>query len=258
MRADFQLYIRRDSWLHRLDPRVKLAFVGVASALAFLWPALWMQLALIALCLALMASAHIPARRIGRLWRNMGVVALLVFTLSSLFSGGDSPVLFSLGPLDVRTAGVMQGALLALRLLALAMVFAVWLFTTDQPEMVRGFVALGMPYSWGLTLALAFRYLPAFAGLYERIREAQAARGLDLEAAGWRQRLRAYEPVLIALVISALRSSETLGWALETRGFGAPAVERTTLRPLRMNRFDWLITGGLAAALMAAVVLRVL
>ena len=39
--------------------------------------------------------------------------------------------------------------------------------------MVRGFVALRMPYTWGLTLALALRYLPILAGLFEQVREAQ-------------------------------------------------------------------------------------
>jgi energy-coupling factor transport system permease protein len=257
MRADFQLYVRGDSWLHRLDPRVKLAFVGVAALFAFLWPVLWMQVAIIAVSLLLMASAGVPAARIGRLWRNMGVMALLVFTLSALFGGGDSAILFSLGPLDVRIGGVMQGALLALRLLALAMAFAAWLFTTDQTDMVRGFVALRMPYEWGLTLALAFRYLPSFAGLYGRIREAQQARGLDLEGTDLRGRLRAYQPVLIALIISALRSSETLGWALEARGLGGAGVQRTVFRPLRMVPLDWIILAALGLALAFGVGLRV-
>jgi energy-coupling factor transport system permease protein len=258
MRADFQLYVRGGSWIHRLDPRIKLAFVGVATLFTFLWPRIWMQAAVIGICLALMASAHIPGRRVARVVRNIGIVALLVFILSVLFGGSDSPMLLTLGPFAIRTGGIHQGALLALRLLALALVFAVWLFTTDQADMVRGFVALGMPYDWGLTLALAFRYLPSFAGLYDRIRQAQAARGLDLEGRGLRERLSAYQPVLIALVISALRSSETLGWALEARGLGAPGTRRSVFRPLHMVRSDWLALFGLALILTAGIVLRIL
>ena len=227
------------------------------TLLAFLYPFAWMQIALIATCFLLLLSAHIPAQRILRLWRNMSIVMLLVFVLSSLFAGGDSPILFSVGPLDIRVAGVEQGALLALRLLALAMVFAVWLYTTDQTDMVRGFVALRMPYEWGLTLALAFRYLPTFGSLYARIKDAQQARGLDLDAGSLRERMQAYQPILIALVVSALRHSEALGWALEARGLGA-SDHRTVFKPLHMHRRDWLAAVFLALVSTLATTLRVL
>jgi energy-coupling factor transport system permease protein len=258
MRTDFQLYIRGSSWLHRMDPRVKLAFVVVATMLAFLWPYVWMQIALILVCLLLLWSAAVPGQRIARLWRNMGIVLILVFVLSALFAGGDSAVVFTLGPLQIRVAGIQQGALLASRLMALAMVFAVWLYTTDQTDMVRGFVALQLPYEWGLTLALAFRYLPTFGSLYARIVDAQQARGLDLESGAIRERLQAYQPILIALVVSALRHSEALGWALEARGLGTTLRPRTVFKPLRMRRLDWLVLGVLTALLVGGTTLRVL
>jgi len=258
MRTDFQLYIRGDSWLHRLDPRVKLAFVVVATLLAFLWPYVWMQIAVILICLLLLWSAAVPGRRIARLWRNMGIVLVLVFVLSALFAGGDSPVVFTLGPLQIRVAGIQQGVLLASRLMALAMVFAVWLYTTDQTDMVRGFVALRVPYEWGLTLALSFRYLPTFGSLYARIKDAQQARGLDLESGNILDRLQAHQPILIALVVSALRHSEALGWALEARGLGSTLRPRTVFKPLRMRRLDWLVLGFLTALLVGGATLRVL
>ncbi len=65
------------------------------------------------------------------------------------------------------------GALLASRLLAVSLAFFFWLSTTDQGEMVRGFVALGLPYEWGLTIVLALRYLPILAGLFDQVREAR-------------------------------------------------------------------------------------
>ena len=142
--------------------------------------------------------------------------------------------------------------------LALALAFFLWLSTTDQRELVAGFVALHMPYSWGLTLTLALRYLPILAGLFQQVVEAQQARGLDLARRGFMARLRAYRPVLVALVIGALRHSERLGWALETRALGAPGVVRTTYRPLRLKPVDRLCLAVLAVVLVAGVVLRTL
>jgi energy-coupling factor transport system permease protein len=163
-----------------------------------------------------------------------------------------------IGPIDITAGSLAQGLLLASRLLALALIFACWLFTTDQSAMVRGFVALRMPYEWGLTLALAMRYLPIFAGLYTQVREAQQARGLDLRQGNLWHRLRALQPVLIAMIITALRHSEHLGWALESRALGASGARRTVFRPLHMARADWLAAGVLASVLFLAGLLRLL
>lgn len=258
MRTSFDLYVRRNSWLHRLDPRVKLAFVVESTLLLLLWPNIWIALAVIVLCTASLWRAEIPASYILRVWRVTGSLMVMVFVLTSIFGSGTGPEWFHLGPLAITPVSVQRGALLAVRLLALALILFLWLYTTDQANMVRGFLALKVPYEWGLTLALALRYLPIFAGLFEQVREAQQARGLDLEQRSFFQRLSAYRPVLVAMIIAALRNSEHLGWALEARALGASDVRRTVYRPLHLARIDWLMLGIFAASLVVAVFLRVL
>ena len=258
MRADFDLYVRRDSWLHRLDPRVKLAFVVEATLLLFLWPAIWMALGMVLLCTFAMWRGHIPAAQIGRAWRIVAPLMIIVLVLTALFGGGPGAVWLRLGPLTVTASAVEQGVLFAARLLALALTLFLWLFTTDQASMVRGFVALRLPHEWGLTLALALPYLPVFAGLFEQVRDAQQARGLDLEQRGFWRRLRAYRPILIAMLIAALRNSEHLGWALEARAFGTRGVKRSVFRPLRLRRTDVITLIVCGAVFAAGLVLRVL
>ena len=107
-----------------------------------------------------------------------------------------------------------------------------------------------------MTLALALRYLPVFSGLFAQVRDAQAARGLNLEERRFWQRLRAYRPVLVAMVILALRQSEQLGWALEARALGAQGVRRTVFHPLRLRRTDVAVMAGLAAVLLLGLGLR--
>jgi energy-coupling factor transport system permease protein len=258
MPAQFDLYVRRTSWLHSLDPRVKFLFVVEATFLLFLWPGIGTAAGMIVLCSILLWQAQMPRDRVLQVWRMMAPLVGLVWLLTALFTqAGGPPVLFSLGPLVVTAGAVRLGLMLALRLLALALIAFLWLFTTDQTAMVKGFVALGLPYSWGLTLALALRYLPIFAGLFDQVTAAQQARGLDLDQGRFWQRLQLYRPVLIAMIILALRQSEQLGWALEVRALGAPGVVRTTYRPLHFVRSDWLAGGFLVFTLCLAIVLRV-
>ncbi len=258
MGAEFDVYVRRNTWLYALDPRVKLAIVAEAILFTFLWESASAALAVSATCLVLLWLAQVPAGRIAAFLRGIVPLLLMVFVLTALFAGGSGPPLASIGPLRITVDGVMQGLLLASRLLALGLAFFFWLSTTDQAAMVRGFVALRMPYTWGLTLALALRYLPILAGLFEQVREAQQARGLDLGRKRFFERLSAYRPVLIAMLISALRNSERLGWALEARALGTQGVRRSVFRPLHLRRNDFWVLAALGSLLMIGIALRVL
>ncbi|MGC8781701.1 MAG: energy-coupling factor transporter transmembrane component T family protein [Anaerolineae bacterium] len=257
MGASFDLYLRRDTAIHRLDPRVKLAFVIEATFLTFLWPHLEMALGMIGICVLGLWRARIPAARVVGILRVIGPLMAMVFVLTAIF-GPREGALIAAGPFAVTAASVARGALLALRLLVLALIVFLWLFTTDQASIVRGFVALGVPYEWGLTLALALRYLPLFAVLFEQVRDAQQARGLDLEQRSFIGRLRAYQPVLVAMIISALRNSEHLGWALEARAVGATRGRRSVFRPLQLRPEDRIVLGLLGLVLAVGVALRLL
>jgi energy-coupling factor transport system permease protein len=115
--------------------------------------------------------------------------------------------------------------------------------------LVRGLVALGVPFDWGLTLAIALRYIPAFFGTFQVIAEAQQARGLQLNRGNWLTHLRAYRPILVAMIINTLRGMENLARALEARAFGA-APHRTMLKTLTFTRRDGaiLLAGSLVIA----------
>ena len=49
---------------------------------------------------------------------------------------------------------------------------------------------------------------------------------------------RTYIPVIVPLIISALRSVDSLAMALQSRGFGAHG-ERTSRRVLHLRTSDW-------------------
>jgi energy-coupling factor transport system permease protein len=245
MSPRFDLYVSRQSWLHQLDPRTKVAFVGVSFLLLLLADGLVTSVAYVVLVHLLLWGARIPRGRILWLWRQMWRVSLLILVLWPLSSPVGSPVLLDWWRIRITLPGVRQGLLAALRVNALAFVVFVLLLTTDQAQLVQGLVQLGLPFEWGLTLAIGLRYLPLLYGTYGTISDAQRARGWTPERAGPVRRLRAYVPTLVALVISALRLTDTLTLALAARGF-RPGHSRTTRRPLRLRRTDWACLGGLA------------
>ncbi|MGQ9586433.1 MAG: energy-coupling factor transporter transmembrane component T family protein [Anaerolineae bacterium] len=238
MSVAFDLYVPRPSWLHRLDPRVKLLAVAGGTFLFLSWSNLPLLLGSLLVIHLLLWQVQVPWNRVRWAWSVLLPVTVMIPLLWPVFSREPGFLLLAWGPLQVTTPSIIRGLAMAARVDALAFLYFAWLFSTDQVRLVRGFMRLGLPYAWGLTIAIALRYLPTFYGAYLSVRDAQQARGLILGTGHPLHRLRAFMPILVAMIVQALRTMENLARALEARGFGAPCP-RTCLREIHMRKTDW-------------------
>ena len=211
--------------------------MAATAALVAVLSILLILLVLLVLHLA-MLSAGIPPRRLLALWRALGPLLLIIAVLQPLFTPEGDAVILELWIVRLTWQGVALALALGLRLVTITLCWYALLMTTRQSDLVEGLVRLGLPSSWGLVLAMGLRYPATLQALYVTVREAQQSRGLRLEGRGLLGRARAQLPVLIAMLVAALRSIERLAMALEARGFGGP-VRRTSLRALAMHPLDW-------------------
>jgi energy-coupling factor transport system permease protein len=246
MTVVFDSYIPGSSLLHRLDPRTKLWGALLAMAWVFILPSLlWQFLFLTGIHLILLV-AGIPWRTLGQLWRQMAILVVLILLLQPLLQPSGA-LLLAWGPVRLTVGGISEAFRLALRAVGIAFVMGTLLFTTPQPSLVRAFVRLGLPYTWGLTVSLALRFLPAIQGLYRAVRDAQASRGWVAEE-NLIKRIRNDIPVLVAVLIGTLRMSDQLTLALAARGLETMEA-RTTWHELQMTTGDWAIAVSFTTAL---------
>ena len=255
MSQGVDVYLARDSWLHRLDPRAKLWAVLAAGAAALLFQQLAVLASLLLLTHLALLSAQVPAGRLRWLWARLAPLLVVILVLQPLFAPGPGPALLQLGPVRLTAEGILVGLSFALRAAVLTFLSAALLLTTRPADLVQGLVALGLPYSWGLMVGLSMRYLTTISRLFLTVREAQQARGLVLDRGNPFQRARAYVPILVATIIAALRLGDNLGLALAARGLGYPA-QRTTLHGLHFGRRDWLVVILAGAAFLGGLILR--
>lgn len=251
MSLAFDLYLPRRSAVHHLDPRVKVVLLIAGTVTLLTFHNIFICLAWVLLNQILFLAARIPGDKIKNIWVLMLPVSLMVALTWPLAYQEGGVVLVEFWRIKITSLAVVHGFALALRLNALAQVYFLLLFTTDQMTLVRGLVRLGLPFEWGLTLAIALRYIPAFFGAFQMIAEAQQARGLNLTRGPWLTRLRAYLPILVAMIITALRTMDNLARALEARALGAVA-QRTSYKSLVFTLRDWLV---LWLGLLAAIIL---
>ena len=236
----FDLYVHANGWLQRLDPRTKIALVLCGAVLFVVVEAVWLLALFLITIHVLLLSSKVPLRKIGWVWRQLLRVVIIIVVIWPFFARLPGPVLFTIGPFSVTSTSLLAGMATALRVVGMSMLFFVILFTTRQRELVRGLVKLGLPFEWGLTLAIALRYIPSFTHVVVEIQDAQAARGLRIDRGDIVGRLRGMIPVLVALIIGVLRTSDTLGMALAVRGVGS-GHPRTVWRDIRFSWLDWAV-----------------
>ncbi len=246
MQVGIDLFVLRKSWLHEIDPRVKLFFVAVSIIILLVFKNIFFMLTALVLLHLLHWSAKIPRDRILFVWKTLMPVAILICVLWVVFYPAGDP-LIQIWMVKITLVSLAQGAVLGLRIMTMAFVVFAWLYSTDQPSIVRSLVKLKMPFEWGLILALALRYIPTFQGMYAVISEAQQARALNISEGKGFGRVRTLMPIFVAMVISALRASDQLARALEARAFGAHGVERTYLRDISFRPLDWVFTFAIFA-----------
>jgi energy-coupling factor transport system permease protein len=247
------LYLGRNTAIHRLDPRAKILGLSAAFvlALAFNHPAFVAGVALAVVFLALLA------RCLANLWRLRAILlALLVFSsvLWPLMLRGPTEIA-RIGPLLLTRESVLFGIAVGLRLDAIVVAGLIFLSTTRVEEFTAGLRRLGLPFPVGFAFSLAFRFVPTFIDSAYAIIQAQRSRGLDLEHGGPLTRVRRHVPLLIPAIVGAIRNTDLLAMALESRGFGG-STPRSDYLEMRMRWQDVAVCLLLAGAAAAAVWMR--
>lgn len=251
MSATPSLYVDGDTVLHRLNPRAKLALLlGLfVAAYAFDHP--------IAVAVPLVAALGVLAWTGGL--RNLGRIKVIIVALffagflvwpayapargptlvaTPLFALTEYEFLFALGRSERIVAFIVSG-------------FA-FLTTTSNEEIVEGLRGLGVPYAFCFAVGTALRLFPTFLGATGTVKQAQEARGLDLSTGGPLRRMRNYVPLLIPVLMTAIRNVNAQSMALEVRGFDT-ARERTFYGRQSFGRRDWIATAAGVAAVAGCV-----
>jgi len=223
--------------LYRLDPRTKMLAVGVlVLCLALASSTASMLLALAGLHLVGLLSQGTRSR-IGPLWRVLWPLPTTIVVLGSL-RWQAAPALVALGPISV-TWPALWGALgVASRIVGMSVGLSLLLWTTEPGALAAGLARMGVPFVVGFSFVMTLQYVFTFRRMFHQILEAQQSRGLILARANPIRAVRTYVPVIVPLLIAALRSVDGLTLALLSRGFGAGG-RRTSRRALRMLGRDW-------------------
>lgn len=250
--SGISFYVDRDTVLHRLTGRAKLALALGISIAATVFSAPWVVgMILVGSLTTLLAVGG--RRNLLKVWHI--VVALMVVGLLvwPSFVPDRGPALFTIpgGQITVYELRFALGR--AARVVTYLVVGLGLITTTSNEELVSGLRSLGLPFAFCFAIGTALRLVPTLLRATSTVQQAQAARGHDPTEGGPIERIRRYVPLLIPVLMAALRQVETRSMGLEARGFD-PERKRTFYDRQSFGRRDW-IAVGLAGVLTAGSII---
>ena len=233
--------------IHNLDPRVKFAFVCSIFVIAIIF------LEMIPLAvLFLMQVPFVVLARVRREWlrsmRGAAFLSAVIFLTNFVFSFVNAGYSATASNLEYSLA-------ITLRFIVLVESFSIFFLTTSPDHLGLALEQTRIPYEFCFAFTTAVRFVPVLAEEAQTIMDAQKARGLELERGNFLKRIRNYIPILIPLIVSAIRRSLELAEAMESRAWGANS-NRTNLYILEMHKGDYVLIAMTLAILVIAVYIR--
>lgn len=239
-------YYPGNSYIHRLDPRVKIVSALIYMVVLFVVnTAVGYSLITVTAGLVIGIS-QIPARFFLKSLRPIFVLVLITVILNMVLTPGTP--LLTLGPVSVTLEGIGLGLLSAVRLLLLVVVASLITLTTTPVNLTEGLERLlspgkviGIPaHELAMMMTIALRFIPTLIEETDKIIKAQKSRGADFEGGNLVARAKSLVPLLVPLFISSFRRADELATAMESRCYRG-GEGRTRLRELKLESLDLVV-----------------
>lgn len=231
------------SIMHRLDPRTKIVLTFFFIIQVFISKSAISLSFLIALLGVFIACSQVSPGKVFKGVRPMIPVIIFTAVLNIFYGSGDPVLSFSI--FHITKQGLFTGFTLMVRLTALIAGCSLITYTTSLNTLAAGLEQLLSPFKrfhlkvgeLSMTIAITLRFLPTLADEFDRIIDAQKARGAEFGSGNYIKRIKSYFPVILPLFMSAFRRAFELTNAIECRCYRG-GEGRTKMSVLRLSKTD--------------------
>jgi energy-coupling factor transport system permease protein len=216
-------YVEKESLLHRVHPLVKLVWLICFSLTVFTVTSCIGETVLFVSLLVCYALAGLGLAFFVRKLRFIIIFGVMIF-LIQILAVREGVLLwqYNLGAINlaVWSEGLLGGLNIMLRFINIIGSSYLFVAITDPNRLAYSLMQLGLPYRFGFMLITALRFIPVFQLELEQVKNAQMAKGIEIEGLSPRKLLRMVRYLFVPLVISALSKVDSLTISMESRAFG--------------------------------------
>ena len=255
-------YYQAESWIHRLDPRLKIiATLVYIAALFVVDDFLGFIIAAVVLGVVI-AVSKVPLKFILRGLKPIFLIILFTFVLNLFMVQGK--VLVHVWIFSITEEGLRMAVFMAARLILLIIGSSLLTLTTKPISLTDGIEALLSPFrrigvsahELAMMMTIALRFIPTLLEETDKIMKAQQARGADFESGNMLRRAKSLIPILVPLFISAFRIAQELAMAMEARCYRG-GKHRSRMNGMKFVGRDLVATVLLAAFLAMMIAERI-
>ncbi len=250
-------YRPRKSLVQFFDPRAWLIFFACYLACTVLFWDVRFLLVLFAVAMLAVLTSGIKFSEMRRAWLFIGGFVVFFSLLTFLTGRGGIELyteehlitrleagftLFGWRPtLDITAEKTMFSVSMFVRVFSLASMTILIPYSLNPAHYGIIFRGLGLPDKVAYGMDLTMRFIPSFGRDFMLTRDAQRARGYELEkiSGGLFAQVRKLAPLIVPVTIHAIVSSEDIIDAMDLRAFGVG--RRTWLEQLRYRTRDRLL-----------------
>lgn len=244
-------YFPGDSFLHRMDARVKILLLLILLIEVFVFTSAPVYLLMTGITFLLIMISKVPVRMVLRSLKPLWWIILFTFVLH-LFSHPGREI-YRIWQFVITQEGVEQGALISVRLMLLIVLSTLLTFTTSPlkltdalESLLSPFKRLGLPaHELAMMMTIALRFIPTLISETDKIMKAQQSRGADFVTGSILSRLKNMVPILVPLFLSAFRRADDLALAMESRCYRG-GEGRTRMKEMKLGRLDYVAIGVFA------------
>ncbi|OLU45106.1 energy-coupling factor transporter transmembrane component T family protein [Faecalibaculum rodentium] len=254
-------YLPLNSVVDKMDPRAKILIMLLLMIAIFIPAGFWGYLLIFAF---IGIALKLSKLTIGFALRSMKpMLFMMVFLLViNVFAIKTGVPLVQWGWFSIYSDAISQTVYIIVRLMLMVIITTILTATTKPLDLTLGiekllkpFEVIGVPaHIIAMMISIALRFIPTLIEETQRIMNAQASRGVDLENGTLKEKIMAVLALIVPLFVSAFDRADQLANAMEARGYD-PQRERTRYKVLQMTGIDYAGLAAAAAVLAGCIVL---
>ena len=254
-------YLPLNSVVDKMDPRAKILIMLLLMIAIFIPAGFWGYLLIFAF---IWIALKLSKLTIGFALRSMKpMLFMMVFLLViNVFAIKTGVPLVQWGWFSIYSDAISQTVYIIVRLMLMVIITTILTATTKPLDLTLGiekllkpFEVIGVPaHIIAMMISIALRCIPTLIEETQRIMNAQASRGVDLENGTLKEKIMAVLALIVPLFVSAFDRADQLANAMEARGYD-PQRERTRYKVLQMTGIDYAGLAAAAAVLAGCIVL---
>lgn len=238
-------YIPMNSLANRMDPRAKIAILFFLMIAIFIPAGFWGYIPIV---LFILLSLYVSKLKLSFALRPLKPMLwmMLFLLIVNVLVMRTGTLLIDWGWFKVYSDALSQTAYIVIRLTLMIILTTILTATTKPLDLTLGiekllkpFEKIGLPaHVIAMMISIALRFIPTLIEETQRIMNAQASRGVDLQNGTLKEKIKAILSLIVPLFVSAFDRADQLANAMEARGYD-PNRKRTRYQKLQMTSIDY-------------------